>query len=1175
MATRASSLLAIAGVSVVLAIASGVGAGAQESQPRFEILTPAKMSAANGTTLSLEADGTVVLGGTIAATESLTFECLTDRNEITGLRLETPCNPATPGVGPGLAGNGNFVLSEFVVEQAPKNSDGWKPVLLERPSADFEQTGFPAVAAIDGAAHTGWAISPQFGVPHVVVFESQKPLGYDAGVKLRIRVDFSFGGQHLPGRLRLAVTRSPKPLRVPRDDSAAVAAQGRVPVAIQRGVKWLLEQQELDGLWSERAHDIKHGMTALAGYTLLKCGVEATHPAIQRAALRIRCEPASHTYAAGFELMFLGELFGHGDTTLLPRIEETARRLLSWQQGPGGYSYPAGGADLSNGQYAALGLRAAAKAGVKIEPTVWMRLGDETLTHQEKVAGGYVGAGFGYAPGGPPTGSMTAGGVCVLRIVDEQLARIGASKAAYGTGWRKGVGWLDREFSAELNPRVGGSWQWYWLYGIERVGGLCDVAELAGKNWYREGARVITAAQKPEGSWDGDGGPQPSTCFALLFLARATSSVSGVTVRGEDLYGDDDPARDVNVRASGDSPLTLWISSFGGVAPQFAWPEDGDRGPRVAEVLYVTPGRALLPDAASDATPWRVTDAAPAGDFAAATFDDSKWRRAPGAFGDPTVADLAVRSAWKSGELWARRELTLDAAPRIAPELRVTLSAAPLPGPPTTALVKLFDEEPDFAFDLRESSAGATVAVKEGGAANGKLSLAVQPQQVFSAKLPNWSFPIAADPQPGEFRWLRINWRKEGPGGVMIQLARNGVWDSGTARFHSGSNDLNWPSTALDDDAPKQWRSETLDLHAAFGGATTLTGMALVAMNAGTAWFDAIYLARTPSDFDAIPRTAGAIAAAVGPLGAPEPPGAGGADAGLGQLELFVNGTLAWQGGDPLPPNSPVPTLRPLADLLVAGRNVIALHAVRGAAVAAFDVAIADQTLLARVAGDASRPVGGERFATQVTFERNGLYPVRALARIAAPPGKQPPTELLLGSPPLPIAIRQAPDPELLDFARDAGRNLLGANATATASSRFDANLEPALALDNLACRGWLSADGDAKPTLSIDLRKPARADTLLITPLQQRHFEADRQLWRVRRVEVALDRGKSGTFEVLLPADGRKGILRLPRVTVIRRIDVRILDTERRPTGKSAVGLGEVELELLAAPAAKAGAGR
>ena len=90
MATRASSRLAIAGASDVLAIAgSGIGAGVQQSEPRFEILTPAKMSAANGTTLSLEADGTVVLGGTIAATESLTFECLTDRNEITGLRLET------------------------------------------------------------------------------------------------------------------------------------------------------------------------------------------------------------------------------------------------------------------------------------------------------------------------------------------------------------------------------------------------------------------------------------------------------------------------------------------------------------------------------------------------------------------------------------------------------------------------------------------------------------------------------------------------------------------------------------------------------------------------------------------------------------------------------------------------------------------------------------------------------------------------------------------------------------------------------------------------------------------------------------------------------------------------------------------------------------------------------
>ena len=1153
-----------------------MGAAAQDAPPaagatstRWELLEPNRLAAANGTTLTLDAERAVVLGGTVALKETLTLECATELNRLTGFRLEMLCDPAKPGSGPGLAGNGNFVLNEFVVEQAPRNSNGWKPVLLERPSADFEQAGWPVSAAIDGAGHTGWAVAPAFGHPHVAVFEAQQLLGFDAGVKFRIRIEFNFGDLHLPARLRLAVTRSPPPLAIPRDETANFEAQSRVPLAIQRGTQWLLAQQELDGLWSERAHDIKHGMTALAGYTLVKCGFAPEHPAVQRAKLRLQCEPASHTYAAGFELMFLGELFERGDAELLGRIEETARRLISWQQGPGGYSYPQGGADLSNGQYAALGLRAAAKCGVRIDAPVWMKLGDETLTHQEKATGGYEGAGFGYAAAGPPTGSMTAGGVCVLKIVDEQLAKTGASKAAYATGWRKGIGWLDREFSADANPRFGVSWLWYWLYGIERVGGLCDIDELAGKHWYREGSRAIVAAQQGDGAWAGDGGPQPSTCFALLFLARATSAVSGVAVRGKDLYGDDDPMRDVNLRASGDSPLTLWLSTFGGVAPQFTWPEDADRGPRVAEVLYVAPGRTLLADAHGEAAPWRVSETAPAGEFAAPEFDDTRWRKAPGAFGDPRVAELAVRTDWKGGELFARRKFTLDATPLVAPELRVTLAAASIGGT-TAPLLRLFDEEPEFAAVLNERSGEATVTVKEAGAANGRIALAVTPMQVYSAQLPGWRFPIAADPQPGEYRWLRVNWRKDGPGGLMVQLAANGTWGHHTARFHSGPNEVNWPGTQLEKDAPKQWTSETIDLHAAFGGATTLTGLALVPMIAGTGWFDAIYLARTRDDLDGIQRSAPGIAAIPRPSGAAVAGGTadaaapGTAAVAPGSLEVFVNGTLAWRGDAPLPAGSPVPTLRPLGELLLAGPNVVALRATRGAGVAAFDVAIVDQTLLARVAGDPTRPAGVERFATQVEFPRNGTVQVRALVRIAAPPDKQPPEQLLLGSNELVIPIREARDPELLGYAGDAGRNLLGPNgANASASSRFTPDFEPVFALDNLTCRGWLAADGDQKPVLTIELRKPQRADTVVIAPLQQRHFEAERQGWKVRRVEVSIDRGKGGTYEVLLPADGRKGVLRLPKVTVVRRLDVRILDTAARPTGKSAVGLGEVELQL------------
>jgi len=67
----------------------------------------------------------------------------------------------------------------------------------------------------------------------------------------------------------------------------------------------------------------------------------------------------------------------------------------------------------------------------------------------------------------------------------------------------------------------------------------------------------------------------------------------------------------------------------------------------------------------------------------------------------------------------------------------------------------------------------------------------------------------------------------------------------------------------------------------------------------------------------------------------------------------------------------------------------------------------------------------------------------------------------------------------------------------------------------------------------------------------------------RMRRMEMAIDNGKDGTFELVLPDDGRKGVLRWPRPMVVRRLDVRVLDAEGGTQRKGGVGLAEVELQL------------
>jgi hypothetical protein len=223
--------------------------------------------------------------------------------------------------------------------------------------------------------------------------------------------------------------------------------------------------------------------------------------------------------------------------------------------------------------------------------------------------------------------------------------------------------------------------------------------------------------------------------------------------------------------------------------------------------------------------------------------------------------------------------------------------------------------------------------------------------------------------------------------------------------------------------------------------------------------------------------------------------------------------------------------------------------------------------VLARVDGHPDAASASDRWPAQFSFDRNGVYVVRARAHVRPPPVESggDSQEDVIESAPLSVTIREAPDPELLSYAQDPGRNLVAqVGATVTASSFRDANWSPAFVADNFQSRCWLSAEGDPRPALALTLNKPVRADTVLVSPLGDWVRQADPALAaKVRRIEVVLDGGKGGTFEVVLPDNGRKGVLKLPRPLVVRRIDLKVLDAEGGPTRKNGVGLAEVELQV------------
>jgi hypothetical protein len=427
-----------------LALADSSHARAQSS-PQWETWRPAKMKSAGGATLTPQDDGSIRVEGANPDKETLTIEIEVERNGWNALRIEALHDGALPAGGPGRSGGGNFVLSEVRLSACPRNSDGFKPVALDHPSADFEQAGWAASMAIDGAPFTGWAIAPQFGKDHEWIAQLSRPLGFTGGVKMELVLDFQFGSQHVTGRLRISGSTSPLPIRAVQPGDTWGDVAGRIPGALEAGVTWLLDHQLLDGSFGYKQPEFRQGMTALATYALLKCGVRKDHPAVLRALAFMDGDLPDKTYEAALELMARGALEDDAQT---PRMEEIVARMLAWQVG--GWSYPSGGPDLSNTQYAAMGLRAAALRGVKIPAEIWKKLGDEVLRHQQEAAGAYAPAGFGYAPKSNVYGSMTAAGTAVLRICVDQMEKYGKPPFAYTAAYKKGITWLGKHFIAAI-----------------------------------------------------------------------------------------------------------------------------------------------------------------------------------------------------------------------------------------------------------------------------------------------------------------------------------------------------------------------------------------------------------------------------------------------------------------------------------------------------------------------------------------------------------------------------------------------------------------------------------------------------------------------------------------------------------------------------------------------------
>ncbi len=227
--------------------------------------------------------------------------------------------------------------------------------------------------------------------------------------------------------------------------------------------------------------------------------------------------------------------------------------------------------DNSNSQYAALGLRACHDSGIIFPKDVLLKAkqwwvscaagaepvknepvrqdvttgpgGKDVIPTVPPVGWCYKGYGCGNKPHSL-SGGMTAGAVGAMCIYDYML----------GVKWKTdlyvlgGLNWLVANFTVTGNPgpcewtgSAPDSWFLYYLYALERVGMLYDTRMIGGHDWYVEGATFLLGAQNGDGSWfkshpptDWDVGANPTydTCFAILFLKRATRKFVDVATGG-------------------------------------------------------------------------------------------------------------------------------------------------------------------------------------------------------------------------------------------------------------------------------------------------------------------------------------------------------------------------------------------------------------------------------------------------------------------------------------------------------------------------------------------------------------------------------------------------------------------------------------------------------------------
>jgi len=323
------------------------------------------------------------------------------------------------------------------------------------------------------------------------------------------------------------------------------ALKNEIKEAIDRGLKWLWDQQEEDGSYAHHP-----GITALAATAFMRSPrhyTEEDGPFLKNAIkyLMGMVKPDGSiydkdlpNYNTSVSLMALSETKNPAYKEIIQRAQNYIIALQA-DEGEGytpddkmygGIGY--GGElrpDMSNLQFA---LKALKESGVPDDADVWdkaikfiERCQNRSESNDQPWASDD--GGFVYYPGNSKAGgtksygSMTYAGILsfIYTNVDKNDDRVQAA-----------VRWIKDNYTLEENPPIGAQGLYYYYHTMAKalsVYGEPIITDSSGvqHNWYEELARKLLELQKPEGYWVNEADrwmeamPILTTTYAILALS--------------------------------------------------------------------------------------------------------------------------------------------------------------------------------------------------------------------------------------------------------------------------------------------------------------------------------------------------------------------------------------------------------------------------------------------------------------------------------------------------------------------------------------------------------------------------------------------------------------------------------------------------------------------------------